>query len=92
MLSYSHGTSATPLLGETIGENLERTVARVPERDALVCPHQDVRLTYAELDAQVDELARALMALGLEPGDRMGIWRPTASSGCWSSTPPPRRA
>ena len=76
MLSYSHGTSSTPLLGQTIGADLERTVARVGEREALVCPHQDVRLTYAELDAKVDELARALMAAGLEKGDRLALWSP----------------
>jgi fatty-acyl-CoA synthase len=76
VLSYSHGTSTTPLLGETIGENLERTVARDPDADALVARHQDVRMTYGELDAEVDRLARALMAAGLETGDRMGIWAP----------------
>ena len=75
-LSYSHGVSETPLLGETIGENLERTVARDPEADALVVRHQDVRMTYGELNAEVDRLARALMSAGLKPGDRMGIWAP----------------
>ena len=76
MLSYSHGASDTPLLGETIGANLARTAARVPDNEALVSRHQDVRLTYAELDAQVDRAARALLAAGLEPGDRVGIWSP----------------
>ncbi len=76
MLSYSHGTSLTPLLGQTIGHDLEATVARVGEREALVCPHQDIRLTYAELDRQVDELARGLMAAGLERGDRLALWAP----------------
>ncbi len=75
-LSYSHGVSETPLLGETIGENLERTVARDTEADALVVRHQDVRMTYGELNAEVDRLARALMSAGLKPGDRMGIWAP----------------
>jgi fatty-acyl-CoA synthase len=75
-LSYSHGTSSTPLLGKTIGENLERTVARDPSADALVVRHQDVRLSYGELNEQVDRLARSLIAAGLEPGDRMGIWAP----------------
>src|SRR3954452_8689372 len=74
--SYAHGASQTPLLGETIGESLERTVARFPEREALVVRHQGVRLTYAELNEQVDRLARALMAAGLETGDRLGIWAP----------------
>jgi fatty-acyl-CoA synthase len=77
--SYAHGTSDVPLLGETIGANLERTVARVPDGEALVSRHQGIRLTYAELDARVDRLARALMAAGLEVGDRMGIWSPNCA-------------
>ncbi len=74
--SYACGTGSVALLGETIGANLERTVARVPDREALVSRHQGVRFTYAELDAAVDELARGLMDLGIEPGDRVGIWSP----------------
>ena len=76
MLSYAHGASTTPLLGETIGANLERTVARVPDAEALVSRHQGIRLTYAELDEEVDRAARALLAAGLAPGDRLGIWSP----------------
>ncbi|HEY3189402.1 MAG TPA: AMP-binding protein, partial [Solirubrobacteraceae bacterium] len=76
MLSYAHGASSTPLLGETIGANLERTVARVPDADALVSCHQGIRLTYGQLDEQVDRAARALLAAGLAPGDRLGIWSP----------------
>jgi fatty-acyl-CoA synthase len=75
-LSYAHGTANTPLLGETIGANLERTVARFPDADAVVSRHQGVSFTYAELNEGVDRLARALMAAGLEPGDRLGIWSP----------------
>jgi fatty-acyl-CoA synthase len=75
-LSYTHGAVATPLLGETIGANFERTVARFPEAEAVVSRHQGIRLTYAELNEGVDRLARALMAAGLEPGDRLGIWSP----------------
>jgi fatty-acyl-CoA synthase len=75
-VSYAHGAVATPLLGETIGANFERTVARFPEAEALVSRHQGIRLTYAELNEGVDRLARALMAAGLEPGDRLGIWSP----------------
>src|SRR3954469_306576 len=77
--SYSHGASDTPLLGETIGESLERTVARFPEREALVVRHQGIRLTYAELNEQVDILARALIAAGLDTGDRLGIWAPNCA-------------
>jgi fatty-acyl-CoA synthase len=75
-LSYAHGADATPLLGETIGANFERTVARFPDAGAVVSRHQGIRLTYAELNEGVDRLARALMAAGLEPGDRLGIWSP----------------
>ena len=65
-----------PLLGETIGANLERTVARVPDREAIVSCHQGIRLTYAEFDAQVDLVARGLISRGLEKGDRLGLWSP----------------
>jgi len=79
LLSYAHGASDTPLLGETIGDNLERTVGRVPDADALVSRHQGLRYTYAELNDAVDELARGLIAVGLEKGDRIGIWSPNRS-------------
>src|SRR3954447_20375883 len=74
--SYASGVSETPLIGETIGANLERTVERFPDGDALVARHQDVRLSWRELDEQVDPLARGLIAHGLERGDRVGIWSP----------------
>jgi len=74
--SYSHGTSTRPLLGQTIGENLRDTARRFPASDALVVPHQNVRLTYAELDARVDELARSLLTIGIDKGDRVGVWSP----------------
>ena len=76
ILSYANGPSAQPLLGETIGANLERTAARVPDNLALVSRHQNRRYTYAEFNAAVDEVARGLLALGLERGDRIGIWSP----------------
>jgi fatty-acyl-CoA synthase len=75
-LSYVHGVSETPLLGETIGDNLRRTVSRFPDRDALVVPSQSYRATYRELWEQVSELARALLARGIEKGDRVGVWSP----------------
>ena len=74
--SYAHGVSTTPLLGETIGANLDRTVATHGDRDALIARHQGVRMTYTELGEAVDRVARGLMALGLRTGDRMGIWAP----------------
>ena len=76
MLSYAHGTSHVPLLGETIGENLRRTVARVGSGDALVVRSQGYRATYQQLWDETTALARALMALGIERGDRIGIWSP----------------
>jgi fatty-acyl-CoA synthase len=78
-LSYSHGASPVPLLGQTIDENLAATVRRFPDAEALVVVHQGVRLTYAEFDAEVDRLARGLLALGLEKGDRVGIWSPNGA-------------
>ena len=78
-LSYANGPSTQALLGETIGENLERTAARVPDHLALVSRHQNRRYTYAEFNAAVDEVARGLLALGLEAGDRIGIWSPNCA-------------
>jgi len=74
--SYAAGPTEPPLLDETIGFNLRRMAEGHADRDALVSCHQDLRLTYGELDAAVDSVARALMALGLERGDRLGIWAP----------------
>src|SRR4051794_19132180 len=76
MLSYDHGVSEVPLLGETIGANFDRTVARFPTREAVVSRHQQVRLTYAQLGDQVDALATGLLGLGIQKGDRIGIWSP----------------
>jgi fatty-acyl-CoA synthase len=75
-ISYAHGPSEVALLGETIGENLRRTVERFAEREALVVRHQDYRATYGELWQQVDRAARALLARGVRKGDRVGIWAP----------------
>jgi fatty-acyl-CoA synthase len=74
--SYAHGACDQPLLGETIGDNLERTVARVPDADALVSVHQGIRYTYAEFNDAVDRLARGILAGGVERGDRVGVWSP----------------
>ncbi|HEX5900835.1 MAG TPA: AMP-binding protein [Solirubrobacteraceae bacterium] len=74
--SYSHGTTVTPLLGDTIGAHFQRTAARFGDRPALISPQQDVRLTYAELDAAVDAAAAGLLRAGIRAGDRVGIWAP----------------
>jgi len=75
-LSYAHGAAAIPLLGETIGENLRRTVERVGDREALVVRHQSYRATYRELWEQVGLAARGLIARGVKPGARVGVWSP----------------
>jgi fatty-acyl-CoA synthase len=77
--SYTKGPTAVPLLAETIGENLRRTVERFPDREALVVPHQRYRTTYAGLWQQVDLAARAFLARGVQKGDRVGIWAPNRS-------------
>src|SRR6185437_2544304 len=74
--SYVCGASDLPLLGETIGVHLDRSVSRWPDREALVVRHQNIRWSYAELQKKVDDLAAGLLSLGLEPGDRIGIWSP----------------
>src|SRR3954447_16760857 len=77
--SYASGTSTTPLLGDTIGDNLDRTIGRFGDRDALVSVHQDLRYTYAEFGEAVDRAARAFIAAGVAPGDRVGIWSPNCA-------------
>ena len=77
--SYASGVATEPLIGETIGENLERTVARFGDREALIARHQDIRLTYEQLNAQVDALARGLLGAGIRKGDRVGIWAPNCA-------------
>jgi fatty-acyl-CoA synthase len=75
-LSYSHGTSATPLLGETIGDNLRRIAGRFGDSEALVDVPTGRRWTYRQLDADADTLARGLLAAGINARDRVGIWAP----------------
>ncbi|MFE2874145.1 AMP-binding protein [Streptomyces roseus] len=74
--SYASGVFEVPLLGDTIGENLDRTVRRFPGRDALVDLAAGRRWTYAEFAADVDALALGLLDLGIAKGDRVGIWAP----------------
>lgn len=72
--SYLQGISTVPLLGETIGENLYKTVLKFGDKEALVCPHQHYRATYKEFWNQTTQVAKALLAEGIERGDRVGIW------------------
>src|SRR6201997_591769 len=75
-LSYVHGASEVPFIGDTIGVHFDRIVERFGERDALIVRHQRVRWTYRELAERVDAFAAGLVALGLKPGERIGIWSP----------------
>ena len=72
--SYVHGATDIPLLGETIGQNLDRTAARVPDTEALVVRSQSIRWTYRQLADRADAFAAGLLALGIGKGDRVGIW------------------
>ncbi|MFD4322058.1 AMP-binding protein [Streptomyces sp. NPDC058548] len=73
-LSYAHGVSETPLLGDAIGANLDRAVAAWPDREALVDVSTGRRWTYAQFGADVDRLAGSLLGSGVRKGDRVGIW------------------
>ena len=75
-LSYAYGTSSQPLLGMTIGEKFDQACQQYAEQDAVVSLHQNVRLTYKELQAQVNAFACSLLKLGLKKGDRLAIWSP----------------
>ena len=77
--SYSQGALDKPLLAMTIGQAFDRTVARYPQGEALVVRHQQQRYTWAQLAEAVDLHARALLALGLQAGDRLGVWAPNGA-------------
>lgn len=83
-LSYAAGETTTPLLDETIGANLERTVAQWPDREALVEVASGRRWTWREFDHAVDQVARGLIAAGIAPGDRIGMWAPNCAE--WTIT------
>src|SRR6516162_726258 len=78
-LSYVHGASDTPFIGDTIGVRFDRVVDRFAERDALIVRHQQIRWTYHQLRDRVDAFAAGLLALGLKRGDRVGIWSPNSA-------------
>lgn len=80
--SYTRGQADKPLLDSTIGAAFDATVAAFPEREALVVRHQGVRYSWAQLAEQVNRYARALMALGVAKGDRLGIWAPNCAQWC----------
>jgi fatty-acyl-CoA synthase len=82
--SIVRGADTPPLLEQTIGEALDAAIARVPEALALISCHQDIRWSYREFGRRVDEMATGFVALGLEPGDRVGIWAPNCAE--WALT------
>jgi len=80
--SYTRGPQDKPLLAMTIGAAFDQTVARYAEREALVVRHQHLRYSWAQLAEQVDRCARALLAIGMQPGERLGIWAPNCAEWC----------
>jgi fatty-acyl-CoA synthase len=82
--SFVHGLDIAPLRFETIGQALDASVVKWGANDALIVRHQDIRWTYTELKQRVDALAAGLLALGLSPGERIGIWAPNCSE--WALT------
>ncbi|MEE6441695.1 MULTISPECIES: fatty acid CoA ligase family protein [Pseudomonas] len=80
--SYTQGNQDKPLLTQCIGDAFDATVARFPDREALVVHHQALRYTWRQLGDAVDQHARALLALGVQPGDRLGIWAPNCAEWC----------
>ena len=82
--SYTSGTSELPLLGLTIGDLFDQISSRYGDNEALVSRHQGLRYTYRQLRIEVDRCARALMGLGVEKGQRIGIWAPNCAE--WAIT------
>ncbi len=80
--SYLRGPASQPLLNETIGQCFDRIAATFPEREALVVRHQNIRWNFREYRQQVNALASGLLALGVQPGDRVGIWSPNRVEWC----------
>lgn len=81
-LSYVSGTSDRPLLGMTIGDLFDQTVASFPNNDALISRHQNLRYTYKTLQEEVNKCARGLLKMGVTKGERVGIWSPNNAQWC----------
>ena len=80
--SYTSGTSDTPLLGLTIGDLFDQTVEKYPDHPGLISRQQNIRLTYRDLQDQVNRCAKGLMHLGFQKGQRVGIWSPNRAEWC----------
>ena len=78
-VSFVSGTSDRPLLYRTVDGVLKAAAGESPDREALAAPFQSLRYTFAELDREVERVARGMVACGLEPGDRIGIWAPNCA-------------
>ena len=78
-MSYVAGTSDRPLMYRTVDGVLKAAAHEHPDRDALVVPYQSVRWTFAQLDREVERVARGMLACGLRPGERIGIWAPNCA-------------
>jgi fatty-acyl-CoA synthase len=75
-ISYTCGVSHEPLLGITIGDKFDEIVSQFPDNEALIVHHQNIRWTYSQLQKQVNDCAKALLAVGIKKRDRVGIWSP----------------
>ncbi|MBT8066395.1 MAG: AMP-binding protein [Gammaproteobacteria bacterium] len=82
--SYSCGASSEPIIYETIGNFFDGIVEQYPDAEALVACHQDIRWTYVEFQERIDALATGLLKLGIEPGERVGVWGPNSAE--WTLT------
>ena len=82
--SYTSSTAEKPLLGMTIGDKFDQIAAQYPDNDALIALHQNIHWSYRELQQEVNRCARALLAIGVQKGDRVGIWAPNCSE--WTLT------
>ncbi|MCA1772518.1 MAG: AMP-binding protein, partial [Halomonas sp.] len=82
--SYTSSTADKPLLGMTIGDKFDQIAAQYPDNDALIALHQNIHWRYRELQEEVNRCARALLAIGVKKGDRVGIWAPNCSE--WTVT------
>ncbi|CAD7667344.1 unnamed protein product [Nyctereutes procyonoides] len=77
-LSYIQGPTRHSLIHKTVGQCLEATAQRMPDIEALVIPHENIRVTFAQLQEEVDKAASGLLSIGLCKGDRLGVWGPNS--------------